>query len=204
MHTYRVQYTDGKKIDIKAEHYSLHDSALNFFVTDPDHTHYGRPSATISSSKIVSIIRLDMLVDSITNSAFMPEIVSGGDETVDIMQEALFTEEDKVPFTQEERKLLVEALKDTKRRIFEEFHPNEKVRQKIEARLDELEEKVAQLSKFDWKRLLVTVLIAIAVDLGFGTIVPLTLLEILKETLPHTLKERLPSGAGRSQEQGEG
>ena len=65
--------------------------------------------------------------------------------------------------------------------IHDKFSPSQQQQAEIDSKLEYLERKVKELDKFNWKRLLITVLVGISVDLGFGTLIPAPLLNIFKE-----------------------
>jgi hypothetical protein len=91
------------------------------------------PGATVTTSTvdalikpegIVSIVPQDMLVASFEESSMLPEIVSSGSSTTDYVTETLFSEAEKVPFSQEERQAITAALQSASERIQEQFQTN--------------------------------------------------------------------------------
>lgn len=82
------------------------------------------------------------------------------------------------------------ALIDAERATEEAFSPSPQQQEDIHAKLEYLARKVAELDKFNWKRLFITTLVGVSVDLGFGTLIPTALLEIFKQIFSH-LAERL-------------
>lgn len=99
------------------------------------------------------------------------------------------------PFSPVEQPALKAALEQAKAEIKSRFRPDAAAMLSIENRLNELGEKVVALSKLNWAKLFVSCLIGISVDLGFGTTVPQTLINVFKTIFAGTLSQKLlPSG----------
>ncbi len=191
MYIYRIFYSGDKTVDIKASHFK-HDSDRYLFWTIPkDEANYGNYSAHVVDSGIEAVIRLDMLVETISGRSYLPEIIDRGDPNIDLIQDALFTEDEKIPFSLQERQSISKAIREVKLGVIENFNPDIRVIPDIESKLEYLSKKVNDLTKFDWKRLLVTTLIGVSIDLGFGTLVPASLLELFKKVLGHFAKKFL-------------
>ena len=143
-------------------------------------------SATITVMTPYSVIPMDMLFDSMTESLMLPP-VAGADQSdeVEFLSEPLFTEEDKIPFTPEQRRMVVLALEGAKEEIQRRFETSKSQQDQIDKKLDYLADKVTELDKFNWKRLFISTLVGVAVDLSFGTFVPASLLAVFTEVLSH-------------------
>jgi hypothetical protein len=131
------------------------------------------------------VIPEDMLFSQLKDDLIFPVIPDDGGEKVDPFTEGLFSDAEKKPFTPEERRLLHQLLERAKQEIHERFETSESQQADIDEKLDYLKRKVDELDKFNWKRLFLSTLIGIAVDLGFGTLVPKALLGLFKEVLSY-------------------
>jgi hypothetical protein len=74
-------------------------------------------------------------------------------------------------------------------RIQERFQTTPEQQREIEQKLEYLSRKVKELDKFNWKRLLITTLVGISVDLGFGTFIPSALLAAFTEVISHLVEQ---------------
>ena len=188
MQTFIIHYRDGRQVRIKAGGFSPYGgSHYRFYKTDMSAT-----DALLDSSEILSVIPQDMLLSSFEEGTVLPDITSGDSDSTDFAGDALFSAADKVPFTPPERQAVVEAIRDAEQRIADTFSPTKEQFNDLKQKLDFLSKKVSSLDKFNWKRLLITTLVGISVDLGFGTLIPSALLEIFKEVFAH-LSERFLS-----------
>ena len=124
-----------------------------------------------------------MLLSSLEDNLVFPAIPETPDGEIDPFTEALFSEAEKIPFTPQERQILHSVLDRAKEKIHQEFQTSEAQQADIENKLDYLKRKVDELDKFNWKRLFITALVGVAVDLGFGTSIPSALLGVFKEVL---------------------
>jgi len=132
---------------------------------------------------------LVLFVASFEASSMLPEIVSSGRSTTDYVTDTFFSEAEKVPFSQEERQAVTLALQKASERIKEQFQTTPEQQTEIEQKLEYLSRKVKELDKFNWKRLLITTLVGISVDLGFGTFIPSALLAAFTEVLSHVVEK---------------
>jgi hypothetical protein len=178
--TYVVEYNDGKLFRIKAGSFE-HDGyeEIQFFRGD----NTGEPDAKIVRDGLISVIPQDMLVSSFEESSALPDVVGGDGDSTDYATETLFSDADKEPFPQPEREAIRAALDVAREKVKEQFQPAPDRQADIDAKIEYLSRKVRELDKFNWKRLLVTTLVGISVDLGFGTLIPVALLNIFKEVL---------------------
>lgn len=193
LRTFIVEYADGRKLRIKAARVQQFGDTYNFYTLHKGEMKWNNGEATIPKDGIVSVIPQDMLISSFEDTSLLPEIAALHDDSIDYARDTFFTEADKSPFSYEERKIVILALKEASTKIHEEFSTTPQQQSDIEAKLDYLGRKVKELDKFNWKRLLITSLVGISVDLGFGTLIPSALLDIFKNVLSQFI-ERLTKG----------
>jgi hypothetical protein len=190
MYTFIITYTDGKELRLKADHFH-HGFAgeRNYFFYRSKERTGGSYDCMISDALVVSVIPQDMLLSSFEDGTLLPEVMLSSDSRTDFAKATLFSEEDKVPFSQNERVAIRAALQDVEEKIRKTFQTKDEQQEDIKQKIDYLSTKVETLDRFDWKRLLVTTLVGISVDLGFGTLIPGALLDLFKEALSHLLKK---------------
>lgn len=99
------------------------------------------------------------------------------------------TEEDY--FTEREAVLINRLLTTAGDRIRETFKPSEEVMAKVEERLDSLERKTRAVTKYDWRKLFVSCVVSISMDLGFGVSIPEALYDLFKKLVEELLQHRL-------------
>jgi hypothetical protein len=189
---YLLQYRDGRQVRIRAAKFSHDDDNFSFYRTAGAYANAYH--AMFSSEDIVNVVAEDMLLSSFMDSTLLPEVRSSGGDGSDFVRDALFTEADKVPFSPAERENVTKALQDAEQKIRETFQPSVDGIDEIHQKLNYLSKKVAQLDKFNWKRLAITTVVGIAVDLGFGTLIPSALLNIFKEIFKQVTERLLKSG----------
>lgn len=187
-----VTTVDGQTRRIRASHwsYSRLDSAYYHveFFRAPDAK---QSDCMLTVERGYSVIPEDMLYESIESSFVMPTSIDRDDpEHVQIMSDVFFSDAERVPYSTEERRSIRDALQAAKTRIREEFETTPEQQAAVDDKLDYLASKVTELDRFNWKRLLVTSLVAISVDLSFGTFVPITLLKIFLELLAQRLLDK--------------
>jgi len=182
MHIFRMIYEDNKTLDVRAEHFTHSDHGAYLFWTIPqERANYVNYSARILDKGVQAVIRLDMLVETISSHSYFPEVLIGNDSNVDLIRDAIFSEDQRTPFSLQERKLISSAISEIAEEIKKTYRPKDESLADIEEKLDYLSRKVNDLTKFDWKRLLVSTMIGISIDLGFGTLIPSSLLELFKK-----------------------
>lgn len=76
-------------------------------------------------------------------------------------------------------------------KIKEDFDPPDEEIVKVEKHLDSLSRKTKGLTKIDWKRLFVSCLIDISIDLGFGSTIPEALYNLFKNIAKEVFRARL-------------
>jgi hypothetical protein len=136
------------------------------------------PDGQISVSRPYEIFAEEMLFDTFGDTLIDPFVDTAGEKD---FKDALFSEEEKRPFTLEERGLIVQALADAKGAIKEKFQTSEQQQRDVDQKLDYLMRKVAELDRFNWKRLFVSTLVGLSVDLLFGTMIPSSLVDVFKQ-----------------------
>jgi hypothetical protein len=134
-----------------------------------------------------------MLCESLADSLIYPAVSPGPGAGVDFLQDAFFSDADKQPFTLDERRLLAEVLQVAKGTIRETFDTTPSQQTAIDQKLDYLASKIAELDKFNWKRLFISVLVGVSVDLSFGTLIPIPLLTALHEVVTQVVARGLPT-----------
>ena len=197
MHIFRLIYADNRTVDIKATHFSSSNGAYYFWTVPENDANYSNYSAHINNSDVTAVIRLDMLVESIHSHLYFPEIVTGQNENIDLINDAIFSLDERIPFSPEERKAISKAIDKIQIEIVNNYNPTGDALTDIEEKLNYLQRKVDQLTKFDWKRLLVTTMIGISIDLGFGTTLPSSLLDFFKNILSHFASKLLEKGTSK-------
>lgn len=94
-----------------------------------------------------------------------------------------FSEQDATPFTYDEKIQIKQALREFRWSLIEEFHPTQQQKEAIDLKLDYLMAAVDRLNKIDWKALLFTTAIAIAINLTVDTQGGRQLLNLLKQVI---------------------
>lgn len=184
---YVVTRSNGDVIRIRAS--AFRDAGSNgLLFYDED---FNNPSAAVRGlGDVCSVIPQDMLLETVQDSPIYPGISPVRDDGIEFLTNALFSNAEKRPFTPEERRLLEAALQEAKQAIRDTFETKESQQGEIDHKLDYLTAKVAELDKRNWKRLFISTLVGVSVDLFFGTMVPAALLNIFKEVLSHLLEKR--------------
>jgi hypothetical protein len=199
---YVITKADGEIIRIRASKFDQCNLGSDFWSIDFYEEGKQNASAEVSVKLPYSVIPQDMIYESLQDSLIYPTISGADDEGVDFLGEALFSEADKKPFTLEERHLLEATLQSTKRVIQDKFKTGDSQQAEIDGKIDYLTKKVSELDKFNWKRLFISTLVGISVDLFFGTVVPLSLLSVFKETLSHLVEKGYKKVIGSKKELG--
>jgi hypothetical protein len=177
-----IEYADGRKRRIKAARFLDRGGyGFCFYISDKINPSVEEADARVEQKGVISIIPQDMLVTSFEDSSILPEVLVTSETSTDYARDTLFSEAQKVPFSGAEREAIRLALGEVSTDIHKQFSTNRSQQEEIDSKLKYLEKKVKELDKFNWKRLLVTVLVGISVDLGFGTLIPAPLLNIFKE-----------------------
>lgn len=187
LRTFVVEYTDGSERRIKAGSFrSCQINGIHWVEFFRGSEPKGAEDSRLDGTYVANIIAEDMLVSSFEET-IIPDVVETGNEPTDYLTDTLFSEADRVPFSPQERQAIPAALKRASERIRTEFATTPEQQSDIEQKLDYLSRKIRDLDKFNWKRLLITTLVGISVDLGFGTYVPAALLAIFKDVLTQLL-----------------
>jgi hypothetical protein len=90
-------------------------------------------------------------------------------------------------FSKQEKALLRESVSRVRKRIKETFLPKQKVLNEINRRLDYLEQAVDRLSRFDWKNLLISTIMAIGVNLSVDKTTGGQLMELFKHAFSQAI-----------------
>ena len=101
------------------------------------------------------------------------------------------TEEDY--FTEREVAFLSQLLTNAKDRIKETFEPSEEDMAKIEEHLESLARNTASVTKYDWRRLFISCVLSVSIDLGFGATAPEVLYNLFKKLVEEFIEYRLPA-----------
>ena len=182
LRTFVVEYSDGRQQRIKAACFKDYGGYGYCFYTSAKRAGDSRAAeAMLKRENVVRIVPQDMLVASFEDSSLLPEIADSSKPSIDFARDTFFSDAQKNPFTTEERETVSLALKVVRSEIHDKFSPSQQQQAEIDSKIEYLERKVKELDKFNWKRLLITVLVGISVDLGFGTLIPAPLLNIFKE-----------------------
>ncbi len=94
-------------------------------------------------------------------------------------------------FSSTEQRSLQAALQCAKDQIRNQFHPTQEQMRTVEGRLDQLSMRVVDLAKLDWAKLFIGCVVGISIDLGFGTTVPQTLLNLFKSLIAGILTHKM-------------
>jgi hypothetical protein len=101
---------------------------------------------------------------------------------------------DSRKFSRSEQGQIWALLNEAKETLREQFDPDDEQAESIDQRLDALAADLPKVSVFSWKKLFVECVVGISVDLGFGSTVPETLINLFKKLfeayLSHTLTNR--------------
>jgi len=95
-------------------------------------------------------------------------------------------------FTERDVVLISRLLTAARDRIKETFKPSEEVMAKVEEHLDSLERKTPSVTKYDWRRLFISCIVSVSMDLGYGVEVPEILYNLFKQLVQELLDHRLP------------
>ena len=182
-----VEYSNGSKTRIKAVNMIHGFSGKNAYAFWQN-SRKNEPDALVSDQDVVSVVPLDMLLSTFEDGSLFPDIVGMPSDESDLVEDALFSEEDKEPFGQTERREIRQALAVVVDKIRNEYSPDPADLNNIQQKIDYLSKKVTELGKFDWKRLFVATLVGISIDLGLGSIIPTTLTALFTEVLGHFAK----------------
>lgn len=87
--------------------------------------------------------------------------------------------------------LLHDLVNRAKEEIRRTFDPTEEEMAKVEDRLDTLDRRTRSATKLDWKRLFISCIVGISVDLGFGSTMPEALFNLFKRLVTELLEHRL-------------
>jgi hypothetical protein len=94
-------------------------------------------------------------------------------------------------FSESEVVLIRNLLDLAKTKIKDDFEPSVEEMAKVENHIDSLAKKTKGLTKIDWKRLFISCLIDISIDLGFGSTIPDALYNLFKNIAKEVLRGRL-------------
>jgi hypothetical protein len=94
-------------------------------------------------------------------------------------------------FSQSEIDTIDRMLIAAKQRIQEEFKPNKEVMDKVDEHIDSLARKTKSVTKYDWRRLFVSCVVSISVDLGFGSTIPEALFNLFKKLVKELFEHKL-------------
>ncbi len=103
-----------------------------------------------------------------------------------------FKKEAKDLFTDNEVVLIRDLLETAKHQIKDKFDPSPDETEKIDNHIESLSRKTASVTKYDWKRLFVSCVVSISVDLGFGKTIPEVLYNLFKDLVMELIEKRLP------------
>jgi hypothetical protein len=95
-------------------------------------------------------------------------------------------------FTERDVVLISRLLITARDRIKETFEPSEEVMAKVEEHLDSLERKTRSVIIYDWRRLFISCVVSISMDIGYGVEVPEILYNLFKQLVQELLDHRLP------------
>lgn len=161
---------------------------INFFI--------GRDLvASFNDFESKSVILEDVIVDQKSFSE-LGRKQSGKESISDVFGTSYPNDNDKTEFGLEERRRLKDEVRSTYTSILRTYGPSPEASEDIYTKMDYLERKVDELSKFDWKRLVVITIIGVAIDLGFGTKIPSSLQDLFKELLAEGVKLVAKKGRG--------
>jgi len=190
---YRIQFTDGRVLRIRAASFWHTKDGVMFYKTKG--TSISDYHAIYETKSIDHVVAEDMLLSSFADVTLLPDVISGESDSADFTRDTLFSDADKVSFSPDERVRVAAALDEARTRIADEFQPSTTALRDIDDKLNYLKRKVVELDKFNWKRLFITSLIGVAIDLGFGTLIPNALLRLFKEVFKHVAEHLLPGSA---------
>lgn len=91
-----------------------------------------------------------------------------------------FKEHDEY-FNTQEIDFINQLLFKVRDRIIDEFEASPEVMEKVEEHLDTLARQSSSVTKYDWRRLFVTCVVSISIDLGFGVSIPEALFNLFKK-----------------------
>lgn len=95
-------------------------------------------------------------------------------------------------FSEQETALICQMLESAKNRIKESFDPDDERMERVEEHLDSLARKTPSATKYDWRRLFVSCVVSISIDLGFGASVPEVLYNLFKKLAEEFVGRMLP------------
>jgi uncharacterized alkaline shock family protein YloU len=94
-------------------------------------------------------------------------------------------------FSEPEIVLIHNLLELAKTKIKEDYDPSVEEMAKVENHIDSLAKKTKGLTKIDWKRMFISCLIDISIDIGFGSTIPEALYNLFKNIAKEVLRGRL-------------
>ena len=144
--------------------------------------------AEIPASRVLSVIDEGAIPTTVVDVSVIS--ATNNDDGIDFLRDCLTRDTDKTPYSDGDRDRLVAALKSVRQRIKSEFETDATQNEDIDYKLKYLERKLHVLSKLDWKHLLITMIVGISVDLGFGAMIPSTLLSLFSELLKKHFESR--------------
>jgi hypothetical protein len=140
-----------------------------------------------------SVFLPHLLYQPFGTSILDPFATTDAEQDVGFLSDTLFTEAEKRPFSPDERNQVIAALEEAKEVIHTEFATTSTQQNDINSKIDYLERKVTELDKFNWKRLFVSTLVGISVDLLFGTVIPSSLIDAFKQVMSYFADKKLLS-----------
>ena len=140
-----IRYADGSTERIKANklHHAIGCNRYEFYTDGRNN----EPDAIVRDHNILSVVPQDMLLSTFEESSIFPDLVGVPSGQIEFLEESLFSDADKVPYTQEERQAVREALALSVDRIKAVYEPEAADLKNIQQKIDYLSAKVASLSK---------------------------------------------------------
>jgi len=93
-------------------------------------------------------------------------------------------------FTPAEIARIAAVCEQAKAQIRLEFKPNEEVAKAVDRELDQIAQSSKTESKIQWKRLFMSAVVRIAIELGFGATIPEALFTVFKRVIADVIEAR--------------
>ena len=94
-------------------------------------------------------------------------------------------------FSDFEAEVINRILLQAKNKIVEEFNPDNKTKNKIDEHLESLASQTHKVTKFDWKKLFISCVVSISIDLGLGANIPISLFNLFRKLFEEFIVHRL-------------
>jgi len=94
-------------------------------------------------------------------------------------------------FSEEDKEFILRKISEVKKEIRTKFSPTKEQLDKVDAHLEFLSNKTNSSTKYEWKKLFVSCIVSISVDLGFGVSVPETIINLFKVIFSDILQYKL-------------